>query len=579
MNKFLLLVFTVLLLCSCHPSPEVIKQVNRITAIKKDKTLSCPPNIQNKCAIDSPLGILFESNKLAKADSVTLLEKGEDSLLLRLHLIKSAQKSIDIQTFIWVNDEAGHLVLSELLEAAKRGVKVNIIIDQLFSMGNSWFLAEVATLHENLNVRMFNPLFNEGHTSPFDFFSAITCCLYNLNRRMHNKLFLVDNKYGITGGRNYSDRYFDWDDSFNFRDRDVLAVGQVGREMMSSFLWFWNSEWVVPLENLDDIALRILNDEEKKSQWGLSTSQKARKIKLNAYNWNLIEMLFVDPTIKVDHIEYFSDSPEKLFTKNKQAKSNYKELSLKIRDLIISAKSSLLFQTPYLVLSKKAYRALRKIHKSKPHVKISVSTNSLSSTDAYYVYAISFKHKKKYMKRLNLNIFEYKQQPKYRNEMFSNHNYSDRTRFGLHSKSIVIDNYISLIGSHNFDHRSDVLNTESGLIIQSTQLAEKLTQIINLDMSHENSWVVAPNKKIPILSFFSGLIATVSRSLPMFDIWPFRYSSSFELKEGKKPVDINHKDFYDNYKSLGSFPEVNMPSKQIQTLIISAFMGFAEPFM
>ncbi len=571
--------FIVLLLCSCHPSPEIIKQVNRITAIKKDKSISCPATYQNKCAIDTPLAHLFEKNKLVKTDSVTLLEKGEESLLLRLHLIRSAQKSIDIQTFIWVNDETGHLVLSELLEAAKRGVQVNIIIDQLFSMGNSWFLAEVATLHENLNVRMFNPLFNEGHTSPFDFFSAITCCLYNLNRRMHNKLFLVDEKYGITGGRNYNDRYFDWDSDFNYRDRDALAVGKVAIEMKSSFLQFWNSQWVVPLENLDDIALRILNDEEIKSQWGLSTSQKSRKIKLEVYNWNLIERLFVNTAIKVDHVEYFSDSPEKLFIKSKESKSNYKQLSLKIRDLIVSAETKLLFQTPYLVLSKKAYRALRRVHKRKPHVNITVSTNSLASTDAYYVYAISFKHKKKYLKKLNLNIFEYKHQPKYKEQMFANHNNNEKNRFGLHSKSIVIDNYISLIGSHNFDHRSDVLNTESGLIIKSEQLALQLTEIINIDMLPENSWVIAPNKKIPVLSFFSGLIANVSRSLPILDIWPFRYSSSFELIEGKKPVDINHKDFYDNYQSLGSFPEVNLSSKQIQTLIISAFMGFAEPFM
>jgi phosphatidylserine/phosphatidylglycerophosphate/cardiolipin synthase-like enzyme len=579
MNKFITFLFTAWFLCSCHPSPELIKKVNQITAIKKDKSISCPADFPNRCAIDSPLESLLESNITAKKSSVTLLEKGEESLLLRLHLIRSAQKSIDIQTFIWVNDEVGHLVLSELLEAAKRGVKVNIIIDQLFSMGNSWFLAEIATLHENLNVRMFNPLFNEGHTSPFDFFSAITCCLYNLNRRMHNKLFLVDDKYGITGGRNYNDRYFDWDADFNYRDRDALAVGNVAKEMKASFLQFWNSQWVVQLENLDDIALRILNDEEKKSQWGLSTSQKSRKVKLSVYNWNLIKKLFVDTAIQVDQIEYFSDSPEKLFVKSKEAKSNYKQLSLKIRDLIVSAESKLLFQTPYLVLSKKAYRALRKVHKRKPHVDITVSTNSLASTDAYYVYAISFKHKKKYLKKLNLNIFEYKQKPEYQEPLFANNNHTEETRFGLHSKSIVIDDTISLIGSHNFDHRSDVLNTESGLIIQSQELAEKLTNIINVDMHHKNSWVVAPNKKIPILSFFSGLIANVSRSLPVLDIWPFRYSSSFELIEGKKPVDINHKDFYDNYQNLGSFPEVNMSSKQIQTLIISAFMGFAEPFM
>ena len=91
--------------------------------------------------------------------------------------------------------------------------------------------------------------------------------------------------------------------------------------------------------------------------------------------------------------------------------------------------------------------------------------------------------------------------------------------------------------------------------------------------------MIAPNKKIPVLSFFSGIIATVSRSLPVLDIWPFRYSSSFDLKEGMPPVSIYHPDFYDNYENVGSFPDVNLSSKQIQTIIISAFAGFAEPVM
>ncbi len=579
MNKLFAIIFTITFLSACHPSKETIKRVNDLTYIKKDKSINCPIIDETRCAIDTPLNKLYGKTSDIHKDYVTLLEKGEDSLLLRLHLIKAAQKSIDIQTFIWVNDDAGHLMLAELLEAAKRGVKVNIIIDQLFSMGNSWFLAELATLHENLTVKMFNPTFNEGHTSAFDFFSALACCLSNLNRRMHNKLFLVDDKYGINGGRNYNDRYFDWDKSFNYRDRDALAVGQVAFEMKESFNEFWKSPWVVPLENLDDIAYRILNNQEKISEWELPQKPKASMLNLNAYDYQLIEQKFIDTAIAVDNIVYFSDSPKKLFLRNRSAKKQYKQMSLKIKELILSTEKELLMQTPYLVLSRKAYRALKSLRKKKPEVEITVSTNSLSSTDAFYVYAISFKHKKKYLKNIQLTIYEYKQTPEYKSEMFVKKHTSKKTRFGLHAKSIVIDRYTSLIGSHNFDHRSDILNTESGLIIQSSELAEELTKYIETDMLPENSWVIAPNKKIPILSFFSGMIASVSRSLPILDIWPFRYSSSFQLKPGKKAVDIYHQDFYKNHKNVGSFPDVNLSAKQIQTIIISAFAGFAEPFM
>ncbi len=568
-----------LLVVACHPSPELIKKVNQVTLNKKDKTLSCPSTDSKHCAIDTPLTELYEQTQFSNRDAVTLLERGEDSLLLRLHMIKAAQKSIDIQTFIWVNDESGHLVLAELLAAAKRGVKVNIIIDQLFSMGNTWFLAELATLHENFNIRMFNPIFNEGHTSGFDFFSALACCLYNLNRRMHNKLFLVDDRYGINGGRNYHDTYFDWDPAFNYRDRDALAVGSVAQEMKQSFYKFWDSQWVVPLENLDDIAYRILNNQEKKSLWEDVQSLKARQLNLKSFDYNSMKKLFVDSAITVDSIEYFSDSPEKLFTRKKEIRKQYKQMSIKIKDLILSTKKTLVFQTPYLVLSTKAYRALKSLRKKNPDVNIVVSTNSLASTDAFYVYAISYKHKKKYLKKIKLNIYEYKQHPEYQAQMFAHNSDNPGIRYGMHAKSIVIDNYTSLIGSHNFDHRSDVLNTESGLIIGSSELAQQLSEYISIDMKPENSWLIAANKKIPVLSFFSGMIASVSRSLPVLDIWPFRYSSSYQLKKGKKVVAKNHPDFYKNYKNVGSFPGVDMSAKQIQTLIISAFAGFAEPVM
>ncbi|HHL31696.1 MAG TPA: phospholipase D family protein [Oceanospirillales bacterium] len=579
MLKCFKLVLFALSLVACHPSSETIKKVNQLTYSKKEKTISCPINNAQRCAIDSPLSNLYEVAIHNNRDYLTLLEKGSDSLLLRLHMIKAAQKSIDIQTFIWVNDESGHLVLAELLAAAKRGVKVNIIIDQLFSMGNSWFLAELATLHENLNIKMFNPTFNEGHTSAFDFVSALACCLYNLNRRMHNKLFLVDDKYGINGGRNYHDTYFDWDARFNYRDRDALAVGRVATEMKKSFYDFWDSPWVVPLENLDDIAHRILNNQERVSKW--EVAQKPRTVGLNllSYNYNHIKELFVDTAMAADSLIYFSDLPEKLFVKKQDLKEQKQQMSIKIKDLILSAKKDLLFQTPYLVLSREAYKALKQLQKMELGVNIRVSTNSLSSTDAFYVYAISYKHKKKYLRKIKLNIFEYKANPQNKVEMFGQEYAHTNTRFGLHAKSIVIDNYISLIGSHNFDQRSDILNTESGLIVESTEIAEKLSAFIETDMLPENAWVIAPKKKIPILSFFSGIIATVSRSLPTLDIWPFRYSSSFQLRPGKTAVATNHEDFYENYRNVGSFPGVELSSKQIQTIIISAFAGFAEPFM
>jgi phosphatidylserine/phosphatidylglycerophosphate/cardiolipin synthase-like enzyme len=567
-----------LVLTACHRSPAFLKQVDQTVQVQKGQQRSCDEADPRHCALDTPLESLWQASQRDGKNRVVLLEKGTDALLARIHLIKAAQRRIDIQTFIWVDDEAGHLVLQELLAAAKRGVQVNIIIDQLFSMDNTWFLAELATLHQNLHIKVFNPVFREAHTSKFDFFSALACCLSSLNRRMHNKLFLVDGRYGITGGRNYQDRYFDWDPAFDYRDRDALVIGPVAGQMRESFNEFWQHPYSVALEHLDDVSQRILDGKHNDSEWFTPFAPHARQLVMQAFDDLLVEDKFVATAMVADKVEYFSDSPDKV-VHSRSGKQANKALSGKIRDLILTAEREVIMQTPYLVLSRKAYRALKKLRHRHPAIRLLVSTNSLASTDAFYVYAISFKHKRRYLKRLGLLIYEYKPKPAYWREMFASPVVNENTRFGLHAKSFVIDEQLSLIGSHNFDHRSDTLNTEAGLIIESPQVARALKAWIKRDTDPENSWVVAAKQDVPVWSAISGLIASVSRALPVFDVWPFRYSSSYELLSPYPAVEPGHPDFYRNYREVGSFPAVDLSSKQIQTIIISAFAGFAEPVM
>ncbi len=568
----------VVVLSACHQSPAFLKRVDETMQIAKGADSSCPAADARRCALDTPLEQLWRDYQYDGRPRVVLLEKGTDALLLRLHLIKAAQRRIDIQTFIWVDDEAGHLVLQELLAAARRGVQVNVIIDQLFSMDNTWLLSELATLHKNLRIKLFNPVFREAHTSKFDFFSALACCLSSLNRRMHNKVFLVDGRYGITGGRNYQDRYFDWDPAFNYRDRDALVVGAAAAQVQESFDEFWAHPYSVALEHLDDVSQRILNGQRNHSEWNTPLAPHARQMVIQTFDYALIRQKFVDTALRADSVRYFSDSPDKV-VRSRSGKQANKALSREIRDLMLSARQEVIMQTPYLVLSRKAYRALKKLRRQHPDIRLLVSTNSLASTDAFYVYAISFKHKRRYLKRLGLLIYEYKPKPGYWREMFASPVVNENTRFGLHAKSFVIDNYLSLIGSHNFDHRSDTLNTEAGLIIRSAAVAQALKTAIKRDTDPENSWVVAPKQQVPLWSAFSGLIASLSRALPVFDVWPFRYSSSYELLSPYPAVEPGHPDFYRNYRPVGSFPGVNLSSKQIQTIIISAFAGFAEPVM
>jgi phosphatidylserine/phosphatidylglycerophosphate/cardiolipin synthase-like enzyme len=579
MHRPLIIVSIILtsLLSGCALNKATIKQVEQVIEVKKDSTITCASNEPNRCAIDTPFASQFAMAQQESSNHVLLLDQGEESLLLRLHMIRAAQQRIEIQSFIWVNDDAGHLVIRELLAAAKRGVKVKVIIDQLFSMGNSWLVTDIATLHQNLEFKLYNPVFQDAHTSAFEFFSAMACCMARLNKRMHNKAFIVDNKYGIVGGRNYQDRYYDWDESFNYKDRDVLAIGDVVNDISVSFASFWNSPHVVPVEHLRDVSARILNNEKSNIDWHQALPEKATRLLQQTTDLPHLIKIFFPNIITVDRIEYFSDTHDKPF--NKDAKSTNKQLTQKIHQYFAAAKKKILIQTPYLVFSRQARKTFKKLRRKNPELEFLVSTNSLASTDAYYVYAISFKYKRFYLKKLGMQIYEFKDRPDMIEAMFSPNSIDENTRFGMHGKSFVIDEYISMIGTHNFDPRSDVLNTEAGFVIESKEFASLLSANIQTDMLDKNSWVVAAKEQIPFFSRISGVIATISRKLPIFDIWPFRYSTSYQLKKGYPEVPANHPDFYQNYEPIGNFPNVDLSSKQIQTIIISAFAGFAEPVM
>ncbi len=576
LNWYALVLLTVIC-SSCTVNQETIKRVEQVVEVQKDDSLTCSPEDQTRCADPTPFAAYYNLAQVSDKNHMLLLDHGEQSLLARLNLIRSAEQSIEIQTFIWVNDEAGHLVLRELLAAAKRGVKVKVIIDQLFSMGNSWLVTDLATLHQNLEFKLYNPVFQDAHTSPFEFFSALACCMAKLNKRMHNKTFIVDNKYGIVGGRNYQSRYYDWDETFNYKDRDVLAIGPVVEQITESFASFWGSPHVVRVEHLRDVSSKILNGEQSKIDWDEPYPPKAQKLIDQAQDIELIARTFFNEIVATDRVEYFSDTHDKPF--NREARKANKQLTQKIHQYFANAKHEILIQTPYLVFSRQARKTFKKLRRKNPDLLFRVSTNSLASTDAYYVYAISYKYKRFYLKKLKMHIYEYKDRPGMMERFFTTDYINDTTRFGMHGKSFVIDNYLSMIGSHNFDPRSDVLNTESGFVIESREFAEKLTKNIELDMRDDNSWVVAAKEQIPFFSHISGFMATISRKLPIFDIWPFRYSTSYRLKPGQEEVLANHPDFYQNYEVIGNFPNVNLSSKQIQTIIISAFAGFAEPVM
>ena len=577
-----------LLLAGCSLSRERVRRADAVIEQLRDHELSCAR--ADNCAADSPYHELYQESLQAAAPHhfVTLLDHGADSLALRLHLVRSARKSIEVQTFIFSADDSGHLFLDELIRAARRGVRVRVIADQLFSLGDYTLLARLARAHANFELRLYNPAFDDAATQPLEFAANILCCFFQFNQRMHNKLLLIDGETGLAGGRNYEDRYFDWDPEFDYRDRDVVVTGVgAGRQMQASFEQFWTHKRTRTMAQLKDVNRRLLqNSREPAPSWDTPPWQRPDRVAAimrQADDWNWIVDRFVAHGFRVAQVDYFSDSPNKPLEPENPAD---KALTRHIVDLLDDARHEIVLQTPYLVISRPARRVFRGLRERVPDLRVIVSTNSLAATDAFYVYALSHKYKKRYIKHLGFEIHELKPFPGDATRMIQGYEAlagasgdppngaADERRgprVGLHAKSIVIDGKISLIGSHNFDPRSDNYNTESGFIIHDAAFAQALRASVLRDTEPQNAWVIARRPRPVLVERVNNAINDFSTALPLFDFWPFRYATSFELKPGCAPLRTNDPHFYDCYEAVGDFPGVNLPLKSIYTRIVTAF--------
>ncbi|MDQ3268880.1 MAG: phospholipase D-like domain-containing protein, partial [Pseudomonadota bacterium] len=244
-------------------SPQQAERASAVAAAAQSRETSC--DRPGACATPSALrelaGHAFaESTPQQPRHYALILDEGTDALLARIHLIRSATGAIDLQTYIYQEDDAGRLVLDELLAAARRGVHVRLLMDQLAAIGNVDTLAALAGAHANFEVRLYNPMLGQARISYPQYVLAGLCCWRNLNQRMHSKLLMIDGAVGIAGGRNYQNDYYDWDDEYNFRDRDVLVAGPAAREMAEDFNRFWSDRRSVPLARLRDVGRRLLAD-------------------------------------------------------------------------------------------------------------------------------------------------------------------------------------------------------------------------------------------------------------------------------------------------------------------------------
>jgi cardiolipin synthase C len=586
---------------ACTSKQTLSRMAEEVLVREQAHELACPeagpctPQSALLQYVDQQLALALESSEGRDRHVAVLLEDGKQALLWRLHLIAHARHSIEMQSFIFVDDESGELLLKALLDAARRGVRVRLLFDQLFSLDNRKLLARLARAHRNFALRVYNPLFDEASTSALDFAAGIVCCFRRLNHRAHNKLLLVDGRYALLGGRNVQDRYFDRDPAFNFRDRDVFVAGPEGKEMGESFERFWNHEVTHRLTDLKDVASRIIETHDGLPlRFDLNPQSLAWQDEASSGVW--IGEQIAAGVEAVDDVRYFSNIPNKAF---ERAESGHVDPDMHIGELIRSAEHSVHLQTPYLVLSRSARAAFSELRTRSKPPRVRVSTNSLASTDAFPVYALSHKHRRRHLKELGFEILEYKPWPGRSDPVFRNlaagkepgSGKSDLrprgslplarsgARRGMHAKSLLVDGRISLIGSHNFDPRSQGFNTENGVIIEDAEFAQQLREGIEADMHPDHSWVVAKKPDMPFFTPFNQGMERLSEGLPLFDIWPWRYATSYDLLAHCQPLPPDHPGFHSCYVRVGDFPEVNASIKGIYTRIVTSFASGLKPIL
>ena len=418
-----------------------------------------------------------------------VLEEGDLSMMVRAWLTQHATRSIDIQYFIFSVDNIGLIACDYLVRAADRGVKVRILVDDIMVEADEEDIL-VMDAHENIEIKIYNPGINIGKNLPVKLTKIVTD-FKDINRRMHNKIFIADRQAAITGGRNIADEYFDYDHEYNFRDRDILLTGKVIEDMQHSFEEFWNHKLSVPISTLikgDSTKLYAPERYDKLHQYACNPDNYWPPIreKINRLPSHLDSIKKSETFIFTDSIYYISDKPGKNI--NSKSWSGDGITSEALTDLFVSAQSTVDIQTPYLITTPE----VRKLFKNAVQrgIKVRILTNSLASTDNVEAFS-GYQRDRKALLATGVSVFEYKPDAAIRKVIMTGalQEKLDYTPvFGLHAKTMVIDGRITVIGTFNLDPRSAHLNTECITVVHSESLSKKVLRGMEEEFKPENSW-------------------------------------------------------------------------------------------
>lgn len=376
-------------------------------------------------------------------------------------LAKAAERTLDLQYYIWRPDITGVLLLEALHAAADRGVRVRLLLDDSGTAGIDAELAALAS-HPNIQIRLFNP-FVVRSPKWLGFLTDFS----RANRRMHNKAFIADNQVSIIGGRNIADEYFAATEEVHFSDLDVLAVGDVVDEVSTDFDRYWRSASAYPVA-------RILSgaDPEGLERLARAADEESRDPEADRYMQAVAETELVQKLVAGElelewsPVHMLSDDPAKGLGQASDEGLLFHELERLLSD----AEASVALVSPYFVPAEAGTAAL--VRQARQGIRVRVLTNALEATDVIAVHA-GYAKRRKALLEAGVRLYEM--------HRGSNHQ-GDGLRAGpfgssgasLHAKTFAVDGERAFVGSFNFDPRSAHLNTELGFIIESPALARQI---------------------------------------------------------------------------------------------------------
>jgi putative cardiolipin synthase len=403
-----------------------------------------------------------------------------NALMSRIVLADRARHSIDLQYYIFANDATGRLLAQRLLAAADRGVRVRILLDDL-DISKEDHLLDALDVHPNIEVRLFNP-FRFRHRSLLSKAGQFVIEGQRLNRRMHNKSFIVDGMQAIIGGRNIGDAYFDVGDDVHFRDLDVLAIGTVVPQIAAMFDRYWNSDAAFPVSaysgrdashaNLDSLRDLLLRDARafKQSDYAQAIDEEMPNGPSAARRGN---WLWGDARL-------VADDPGKV---DPDTDHHALHIDRQIKQVLDDARQQALLVSPYFVPGDLGTRYLESM--AARGIDIKVLTNSLAATDEPEVHAGYARYRRRLLEA-GIGLYEFKPIGGNTNQRA----YGTSSGVSLHAKTLVVDHRQVFVGSMNFDPRSRSLNTEMGVIVDCPELAAAIEGFFARASAPENAFHV-----------------------------------------------------------------------------------------